>query len=419
MNNAAQIIGTSIIQSLQELRVHKLRTFLSLLGITIGIFCIIAVLTSLDSAREMIQKRVNTLGSDVLHIDRWPWPGVEEGDYKWWEYWRRPSMTKIEANAVNSQLHDMAITTLCLPVRGLTVKNNNLEVSNIHAYSVSTDFDKVQNIELSAGRYLSTAELEGGNNAVVLGALVADGIFQRGVNPIGKNISLLGKKYYVIGVIKKVGQDMAGFDFDNGVIISYNSVSSAVDVKSLDYNPSLIIKAYNSNNVTEVKDEVRGILRRVHRLKPDRPDDFTVNQLTGISNMLDGLFSQIKIIGFVIGFFSVLVGAFGIANIMFVTVKERTKVIGLKKAIGARKASIQLEFLSESVVLCLVGGLLGILLVLILSMAVSKGLDLEIVLSLKNFFIGVFLSIFVGILSGFIPARKASRLDPVVAIRTN
>jgi putative ABC transport system permease protein len=212
---------------------------------------------------------------------------------------------------------------------------------------------------------------------------------------------------------------MAGFDPDNSVIIPYNSIMSVIDVKSNEYEPSLVVKAYNANNVTEVRDEARGILRRQHKIRPDRPDDFTVNQLTGISKMLDGLFAQIKIAGWVIGCFSLLVGAFGIANIMFVTVKERTKVIGLKKAIGARKASIQLEFLSESVVLCLVGGLIGILLVLLISLAVSKGFDLEVVLSVKNFFIGVFVSIFVGILSGFIPARSASRLDPVVAIRTN
>ncbi len=419
MNNAAQIIGTSIIQALQELRVNKLRTFLSLLGITIGIFCIIAVLTALDSAQGMIQKRVNTLGSDVLHIERWPWPGVEEGEYKWWEYWRRPNMTKNDLSAISAQLHDMAITTLCLPVRNLTLKYDNREVSNIRAYSVTGDFDKTQTIDLTMGRYLSTSELEGGNNCVILGDNAYTGLFSKGINPLGKAISLLGKKYLVIGIVKKSSQDMAGFDPDNSVIIPYNSIMSVIDVKSNEYEPSLVVKAYNANNVTEVRDEARGILRRQHKIRPDRPDDFTVNQLTGISKMLDGLFAQIKIAGWVIGCFSLLVGAFGIANIMFVTVKERTKVIGLKKAIGARKASIQLEFLSESVVLCLVGGLIGILLVLLISLAVSKGLDLEVVLSVKNFFIGVFVSIFVGILSGFIPARSASRLDPVVAIRTN
>jgi putative ABC transport system permease protein len=192
MNNAAQIIGTSIIQALQELRVNKLRTFLSLLGITIGIFCIIAVLTALDSAQGMIQKRVNTLGSDVLHIERWPWPGVEEGEYKWWEYWRRPNMTKNDLSAISAQLHDMAITTLCLPVRNLTLKYDNREVSNIRAYSVTSDFDKTQTIDLTMGRYLSTSELEGGNNCVILGDNAYTGLERH--QPVRQSHKPAGKK---------------------------------------------------------------------------------------------------------------------------------------------------------------------------------------------------------------------------------
>ena len=140
MNNIAQIIVTSIIQALQELRVNKLRTFLSLLGITIGIFSIIAVGTALDSAQNMIQKNVETLGSDVLYVGRWPWPGIEEGEYRWWDYWRRPSMTNTEVNAINGQLHTLALTTLCLPVGGITVKYESQELSNIRGYSINIDF---------------------------------------------------------------------------------------------------------------------------------------------------------------------------------------------------------------------------------------------------------------------------------------
>ncbi len=419
MNNITQIVITSIIQALQELRVNKLRTFLSLLGITIGIFCIIAVLTALDSARGMIQKNVETLGSDVLYIGRWPWPGMEEGEYKWWEYWRRPSMTLAEVNAINSQIRTLALTTLCLPVNNLTVKHDDQELNNIKGYTVNVDFDKVQNIELAQGRYLSASELEGGNNAIVLGSEVAAGLFQRGVSPLGKSITVMGRKFTVVGVMKKVGQNMADFDFDNGMLFSYNAVTSLIDVKSLEYNPRLIVKAYSVANVTEVKDEVTGVIRRLHKLKPDQPNDFVVNQLSGISKLLNKMFDQINIVGYVIGGFSLLVGAFGIANIMFVTVKERTKIIGLKKAIGARRASILTEFLLEAIVLCLIGGLLGILIVLLLSVAVSHAMDIQVVLSVKNFLVGIFVSIFVGVLSGIIPARSASKLDPVVAIRSN
>ena len=419
MNNTAQIITSSIVQALQELRVNKLRTFLSLMGITIGIFCVIAVLTALDSAEGMIQKNVETLGSDVLYVGRWPWPGMEDGEYRWWDYWRRPSMTNLESSAISSQLHDLAITTLCLPIGNLTVKYENMDVSSIRAYTVNNDFDKVQTIELEQGRYLSTAELDGGNNSVVLGNEVYNGLFPTGLNPLGKNISIMGRKFTVIGVMKKVGANMADFDFDNGVIYPYNAAASMVDVRSLEYNPRLIVKAYNVHNVAEVKDEVIGIIRRLHRLRPEQRDDFVVNQLSGISKMLKGMFGTIDIVGIVIGGFSLLVGAFGIANIMFVTVKERTKIIGLKKAIGARRFFILLEYLCEAVVLCLIGGLIGIFIVLLLSFIVSHALNLEVTLSLTNFMIGVVVSIVVGILSGIIPARTAARLDPVVAIRTN
>lgn len=419
MNNAAQIVSTSIVQALQELRVNKLRTFLSLLGITIGIFCIIAVLTALDSARNMIQKNVETLGSDVLYIGRWPWPGMEEGEFKWWEYWRRPSMTVKEVSAINGQLNNLAFATLCLPLGSITVKHEEMELSNIRSYAVNIDFDKIQNIEITQGRYLSSAELSGGNNNVVLGAETYAGLFPTRLSPLGKSVTFMGRKFIVVGVMKKVGQNMADFDFDNCVLFPYNAITSLVDVRSLEYNPRLMVKAYNVNNVPQVKDEVTGLLRSAHKLKPDQPNDFAINQLSGLSKMLNSMFAKIDIVGLIIGGFSLLVGAFGIANIMFVTVKERTKIIGLKKALGARRRSILLEFLLEAVVLCLIGGLIGILLVLIISAAVSYGMDIEVTLSIQNFLVGIFVSIFVGVLSGITPARTASKLDPVVAIRSH
>ncbi len=419
MARGLQIVSNSVVQSLQELKANKLRTFLSLLGITIGIFCIIAVLTSLDSARKMIRTKVETLGSDVLYIGRWPWPGEEQGEYKWWEYWRRPSMTNFEVRALDAQLHDMALVTLCLPLNQINVKYANQEVSSVRAYAINTGFEKVQNIEVVNGRYFSTSELEGGNNNVVIGSEIAKSLFNGGVTPVGKSISFLGRQYIVIGVLKKTGQNMADFDFDNGILTPYESVTGLVDVKSLQYNPRLIVKSYNPVNVPEVKDEVRGVLRRVHKIKPDQKDDFAVNQLNGIAKMIDDMFSKIKVAGWCIGLFSLLVGAFGIANIMFVTVKERTKIIGLKKAIGARRSSILLEFLLESIVLCVIGGLIGIVLVELLSMLVSKLIDAQIELSFENFIVGLSVSIFVGVISGFIPARRASKLDPVVAIRTH
>lgn len=418
MNNLWQITGTSVVQALQELRVNKLRTFLSLLGITIGIFCIIAVLTVLDSMKNNIQKDMNSLGSDIVYFDRWPWMD-EGGEYKWWDYLRRPNLTPGEVKAILQQVPDVAYATLCLSTDQLTIKCNDQDVSNVNGYAVLTDYDKVQNIEVAKGRYLSQPELEGGDNTVVIGDDVYNGLFPSKNDPLGKQITLLGKKFTVVGVMKKTGENMAGFDYDNSAIFPYYAASSAVDVRSNNYDPMIAVKAKEGRNLEEVKYEVEGLLRRLRKVKPGVGDNFAINQLSQITSRIDSLFGVIDLIALIIGGFSLLVGSFGIANIMFVTVKERTKIIGLKKAIGAHKSSILLEFLLEAIVLCIIGGLIGIVIVFLLSIIVTYGFSFEIILSLKNFLIGIFVSIFVGVLSGFIPARAAAKLDPVVAIRTN
>ncbi len=418
MNNIAQILGTSIVQALQELRANKLRTFLSLLGITIGIFCIIAVLTVLDSLKNNIQKEMSTLGSDVLYIGRWPWMD-DGGEYKWWEYWRRPGMTPLEVKAVETQVPDAMVTTLCLNTRRMTVKHSDNEASGVAGYAVMNGFDKIQNIEIGQGRYLNTNELDGGTNSVVLGDEVYRSLFASGVNPIGSGVTFFGRKFTVVGVLKRVGDNMAGFDFDNAAIFPYYMATSIVDARSLNYDPLLAVKAANGKDIDEVKYEVEGVLRRIRKVRPGQANDFAINQLSQVSKRLNLIFGTIDIIAWVIGGFSLLVGAFGIANIMFVTVKERTKIIGLKKAIGARKSSIMWEFLLEAIVLCVIGGSVGIVIVVLISFVLTYAFDFEVILSMSNFFIGIFVSILVGVLSGLIPARSASRLDPVVAIRTN
>ncbi|HYD19865.1 MAG TPA: ABC transporter permease [Flavipsychrobacter sp.] len=414
----SRLIFTSVLQALSELRVNKLRTFLSLLGITIGIFCIIAVLTVLDSMKKNIETEVSTLGNDVLYVGRWPWMD-EGGEYKWWEFWRRPSMTVKELRAVERDIPDVAYATLSINDR-ISVKYEDEEVSNITCYGVTNNFDRLQNIEIFSGRYLSAPEIDGGRNSVVLGYAVYRNLYAGDIDAVGSSVSFLGRKFNVVGVMKLVGQNMAGFDFDNSVIFPYNAAAAGLmDVKSLNYDPTLMIKVAQGKNIDDVKYEVEGALRRERKVRPGQQNDFAINQLSQISERLDLMFKTINMIGAIIGGFSLIVGSFGIANIMFVTVKERTRVIGLKKAIGARRRSIMMEFLVEAITLCILGGLIGILIVLLLSLLLTYGLDFAVTLSLENFFIGVSISATVGVLAGFIPARSASKLDPVVAIRSN
>ncbi len=416
--NLRQITTTSIAQAFHELKANKLRTFLSLLGITIGFFCIISVLTVLDSLKANIQKEMSALGSDVLYIGRWPWMD-DGGEYKWWEYWRRPGMTPREVRAIETQVPDAATATLFVDTRRITVKHEDMELSSVTGYAVLSYFDKVQSIDVEKGRYLANSELDGGSNSVVLGYSVCQNMFPYNRDPLGKQVSFLGRRFTVVGVMKRVGQNMTGFDYDNSVIFPYYAALPLIDIRSLEYDPTLAVQAAKGKDLDEVKYEVEGVLRRVRKVKPGQPDNFAMNQLSQVSERLNIIFATIDLVAWIIGGLSLLVGAFGIANIMFVTVKERTKFIGLKKAIGARRSSILLEFLLEAVVLALIGGLVGIVIVVGISLLLSRVFEFDVVLSLANFFIGIFVSIFVGVLAGIIPAMSASRLDPVVAIRTN
>ncbi len=242
-------------------------------------------------------------------------------------------------------------------------------------------------------------------------ARVGDGGDDEAVLPFG------GKRFRVVGVLKKVGQNAAGFNFDNALIYPYTAAT--INFKNPDYDPMLIIQARSGTPVADLEVEVEGALRSIRKLPPGQPNNFAINQLSQISQRLDSLFGVINGIGWLIGGFSLVVGLFGIANIMFVTVKERTRFIGLKKAIGARRLDILTEFLIEAVVLCLIGGIIGLLLVGLLGWIMSTAFDFPVALSLKNILIGMGVSTLVGLLAGFIPARRASRLNPVVAIRSN
>ncbi|CAG0992693.1 partial Macrolide export ATP-binding/permease protein MacB, partial [Anaerolineae bacterium] len=231
MNHLGQIIYTSIVQAMHELRANKLRTFLSLLGITIGIFCIIAVFTVLDSMKNNIRNEISGLGSDVLYIGRWPWMD-EGGEYKWWEFLRRPSMGPKELKAVPRDVKTREYAALSYRDGGLTIKHFDQEISGITGYAVTTNFDKIQGVERENGRYLSLSETEGGNNSVVLGYEVAETLFPSGTDPVGKKITFHGRGFNVVGVMRKSGQSISGFNFDRGIIYPYYTAASMVDVTS-------------------------------------------------------------------------------------------------------------------------------------------------------------------------------------------
>lgn len=419
MNHFFQLIGTSIAQAFQELRANRLRTFLSLLGVTIGIFCIIGVYTVLDSMQNNIRDNMATLGSDVLYINRKPWMD-ENGEYKWWEFLRRKPLSERELNAIKTRVHGVKYAAISY-TKGVNVKYRDQELEGTVGYAVTQDFHKIQNIEIGEGRYLSLSEIDGGVYNAVIGYEMYKNLFPPGANAINKSISFMGRKFNVVGVLKKSGQNMAGFNFDNAVIYPFSVAKSLTNTASLSWSndPLIMVKAEEGMNVEDMELETEGVLRAVRRVPPGEKNDFAVNKLSQISERISTIFVTINVIGSVIGGFALLVGAFGIANIMFVTVKERTRIIGLKKAIGARSASILMEFLIEAITLCVIGGLIGISVVLLVSLILTYGADFPVTLSFKNFFVGIGISAVVGVLSGVIPAFSASKMNPVAAIRSN
>ncbi|RYD51339.1 MAG: FtsX-like permease family protein [Sphingobacteriales bacterium] len=416
MPSFASTLATSVEGALSELRSNKLRSALSLLGITIGIFCIVAVLTVLDSMQTNIRKEVASLGSDVLYVGRWPWTD-DGGVYKWWEYMNRPSIGLTELRTIEKQIPAVSAASLVVATPVAELQRGTESVSGATAYAVASGFDRLQNIEVESGRYLTPAELDGGVATVVLGRTLYESLFPEQTDALGTQLPFEGKRFRIVGILKKVGRNAAGFDFDNAFIYPYQAAT--INFKSPDYDPMLIVKAQEATPVADLEIEVEGALRSIRKVAPGQPNNFAINQLSQISQQLDSLFGVINGIGWLIGGFSLVVGLFGIANIMFVTVKERTRFIGLKKAIGARRLDILTEFLIEAVVLCLIGGIIGLVLVGLLGLLMSKVFDFPVALSLKNVFIGMSVSTVVGLLAGFIPARRASRLNPVVAIRSN
>lgn len=400
-----------------ELKANKLRTFLSLLGITIGIFCIVAVSAVLDSLEKSIRTNVASLGSDVIYLSKWPWTD-EGGEYKWWQYMNRPVLKIKDLKALENKAQTLRYATLLFDKNNVTAKQNQYSVEGITCYAVTPNFEKMQNFEIGLGRYFQPQELNGGNNMVVLGYDVKRELFPAG-NPIGKTVSFMGRNFTIIGTMKKCGDNIAGFNFDKGLIISYFAAAAIEDVNSPNAGITLMAKAKQGFNSDDLSTESEGILRAEHKIEPGTKNDFSINKLSQITEQLNQVFGTIKIVGWLIAGFSLLVGGFGIANIMFVTVKERTKVIGLKKAIGAKKAAILIEFLVEAISLCLIGGAIGILLVFLLGLLFTYGMDFKVSLSLENISWGILISTVIGMISGLIPAYIASRMNPVVAIRSN
>jgi len=412
------ILWNSFRMALQELRVNKLRTFLSLFGITIGIFCIIGVLSTVDSLQRKIKSDLNSFGSKVIYIDKWDYSDGNNGSYPWWKYVKRPSNKYSDAMFLKTRTTLASNVSYFLQASNVNVNYDDATLSGVNLYGVSEDYDRIQDFKIIEGRYISEAEFQRGTPSCVIGYTNAENLFGKAEKAVGKEITIKGKKLIITGLIEKQGTNFGPAGFDACIIVPYRFFVTLYDPKNVNQN-LIIVQAKENITIPQLQDELRGNMRQLHRLSPYDQDNFALNDINKlIGDNVGSLIGGLNIAGWAIAGLSLLVGAFGVANIMFVTVRERTSQIGLKKAIGAKSKTILTEFLLESAFLCVIGGLIGLLLVWILALILSSVLPFPIVIATNIIILALSICIGLGILSGIIPASIAARMNPVVAIRT-
>ncbi len=400
--------------ALQELKVNKLRTFLSLFGITIGIFCIIGVLATVDSLERKVQNDLKSLGTNTIYIDKWNYGGGP--DYPWWKYVKRPAMKYEELRIIKSK-SQMAAFAAFFVSSNVNLNYGDISLNNINMYGVSNEFSNIQSIEVSNGRYLNESDFTRGAAIGVIGYKVADELYGGPEKAVGKEISFGGRRVYIAGVIKKQGQSfVGGYDYDNCLMVSYRYFASIFNPDNS--SPNIMVQGKPNVASSALADELNGVMRQLRKLSPTQEDNFSCNDVAMFSDQIKGFFGQVSTGGWAIAGLSLIVGAFGVANIMFVTVRERTSQIGLKKAIGAKRSTILTEFLIESAFLCIIGGLVGLGLVWLLSVVLSTVLPFPIFIAPNIIGLALSICIILGILAGIIPASIAAKMDPVVAIRT-
>ena len=400
-----------------SLQGNKLRTFLSLLGITIGIFAIISVFTVIDSLENYIRSSLNSLGSNMVYIQKWPWtPPEGETEYPWWKYLNRPVPTMAESEELARRSKNIEDAVYFFGFNR-TVQFENSKAENTEILATTHDLINTWSLEIEKGRYFTESESNSGASLAILGNELATRLFDK-VDPIGKMIKMQGHRFQVIGVYTKKGEDMFGTSMDKRVHIPVVYAMNMVDVRDRDQGQTINVKAKPNADRDEFVAELVGIMRSLHRLKPMEENDFAINGVSLISTRFDTFFVAFNLAGWIIGGFSILVGGFGIANIMFVSVKERTKIIGIQKAIGAKKYFILLQFIFEAVVLSMLGGIIGLILIFIGAAIFSYVSSMTLSLTLANIILGLSISGVIGVLAGFIPALSASRLDPVEAMNS-
>lgn len=408
-----RLLKEGFLFAINSIFVNKLRTFLSLFGITIGIFSIITVFTVLDWMEKSIRDSINSMGDNVIYVQKFPWsfdPNIE-----WWNIIRWPSVTLDDYKAIANKSSKAAAVSF-LAAKSDKIKYRNNVANDAVIAAVTEDLEKVVTFEIADGRYFSPNEFTSGSNIAILGAEIAKRLFED-TNPVGKEITIAGFKTTIIGVLKKEGEGGISLsNIDQITIVPLNFGRSFINLRARFIDSQIIVRAKPGVPVQELSDDLTMVLRASRRLKPAEKSNFSLNRASMLTQGFEAVFRGINFAGWIIGGFSILVGGFGIANIMFVSVRERTNIIGIQKALGAKRFFILQQFLTESVVLSVLGGVLGLLLVFAGTVAINYLYEFKMHLTAGNIILGIMISGIIGIIAGYAPAYSAAKMNPVDAI---
>jgi putative ABC transport system permease protein len=417
MRQVIEIIGSSLSLTWQEFRSHKVRTLLSLSGVAFGIFCIIGVLAAVDSLEYAVQKDIKALGTNTVYIDKWEYSGGGN-DYPWWKYVKRPSPKHEEMVLLKQKVPSALNVAMNINIGGTNVEIEDNVVSGVNYYGITEEFINIQPVETYMGRYLLQTDFDQGANSLVMGYIVAENLFGKAEKAVGQVVTMKGgKKGIVVGLIKKQGKSIiGGWEYDNSILMPYRFLKTIE--REQNANPVIMVQGKETVPMAQLRDELEGAMRSIRKIKPTQENDFALNDIDAFSEFAGKIFDGINKGGWAIAALSLVVGMFGVANIMFVTVRERTSQIGLKKAIGAKKRMILTEFLLESAFLCIMGGLLGLAGVYLITILSTAVFGFTIFVSPNILVLAISICVIVGVLAGIIPASIAANMDPVVAIRS-
>jgi putative ABC transport system permease protein len=397
-----------------QMQSNKTRSMLTALGVIIGIVAVTLMGTAITGIQKGFDKSMSILGDDVLYVSQFPWARVND----WWNYRDRREIKTEYAEPLNRMIAATPNSNLILAVPTSNVvrnvKQGDYQVSGIFIQGTTSDYPLISVVDFDEGRFFNELENRTAANVCLLGYDVADALFPT-ESPIGKEVMISGVHFRVLGVGARQGSFLGLFSLDSIVIVPLPTFKKFFSAKS---ESDVRVKVRDKLKLADAKDELTGLMRRVRALPPEKKNDFNINEQQAFKSTLDPVKNSIALAGLFITGLSLFVGAIGIMNITFVSVKERTKEIGTRKALGARRRTILLQFLIESTSLCILGGLIGLTFAYAMCFGIASAFpSFPIQFSFGLVLIGMFVSIFTGLISGFAPAWSASRLDPVTALR--